>query len=148
EAGSRGREHQRYVPDTSPHHPAWRMGKLPQLEHRGEPHDPAENERPGHESRKRLRTAFRSGEHADEHAAGLSLTQGCPRGTNGSMSMLGAVKDVFVNRAMRLMSDPRLSRVIGDPRVMNAAMKAVSLGGSVKNEFDRASRFAAGLLGL
>jgi hypothetical protein len=64
------------------------------------------------------------------------------------MSMLGAVKDVMVGRAMRLMSDPRLSRVMGDPRVMTAAMKAVSLGGTVKAELDRASRFAAGLLGL
>jgi hypothetical protein len=64
------------------------------------------------------------------------------------MSMFGAFKDVVVGRAMRLMSDPRLSRVMGDPRVMNAAMKAVSLGGSVKSELDRASRFAAGLLGL
>jgi len=62
--------------------------------------------------------------------------------------MLGAVKDAMVGRAMRLMSDPRLSRVIGDPRVMNAAMKAVSLGGAVKTEIDRASRFAAGLFGL
>jgi hypothetical protein len=64
------------------------------------------------------------------------------------MSMLGAFKEVMVGRAMRLMSDPRLSRVMGDPRVMNAAMKAVSLGGTVKSELDRASRFAAGLLGL
>jgi hypothetical protein len=64
------------------------------------------------------------------------------------MSVLGAVKEVVVGRAMRLMSDPRLSRVMGDPRVMNAAMKAVSLGGAVKSELDRASRFAAGLLGL
>ena len=62
--------------------------------------------------------------------------------------MFGTVKDVVVGRAMRLMSDPRLSRVMGDPRVMNAAMKAVSLGGSVKTELDRASRFAAGLFGL
>jgi hypothetical protein len=37
---------------------------------------------------------------------------------------------------------------MGDPRVLNAAMKAVSLGGSVKSELDRASRFAAGLFGL
>jgi len=46
------------------------------------------------------------------------------------------------------MGDPRVSRVVGDPRVLNAAMKAVSLGGSVKSELDRASRFAAGLFGL
>jgi hypothetical protein len=64
------------------------------------------------------------------------------------MSMLGSVKDVVLGRAMRLMSDPRLSRVMGDPRVMNAAMKAMSLGGTVKAELDKASRFAAGVLGL
>jgi hypothetical protein len=64
------------------------------------------------------------------------------------MSMIGAVKDVVVGKAMRLMSDPRLSRMMGDPRVMNAAMKAMSVGGNVKAEFDRASRFAASVLGL
>ena len=64
------------------------------------------------------------------------------------MSMLDTVKDVVVGRAMRLMSDPRLSRVMGDPRVMNVAMKAVGVGGTIKNELDRASRFAAGLFGL
>lgn len=64
------------------------------------------------------------------------------------MSIVGSVKDVFVGRAMRLMSDPRVSRVMGDPRVMNAAMKAVGFGGTIKAELDRASRFAAGLLGL
>jgi hypothetical protein len=64
------------------------------------------------------------------------------------MSMLDAVKDVVVGRAMRLMSDPRVSRVMGDPRLMNVAMKAVGLGSTVKAELDRASRFAAGLFGL
>ena len=62
--------------------------------------------------------------------------------------MIGAVKDMVIGRAMRLMSDPRLSRVMGDPRVMNAAMRAMSVGGSVKAELDRASRFAAGVLGF
>ena len=62
--------------------------------------------------------------------------------------MLDSVKDAVLGRAMRLMSDPRLSRVMGDPRVMNAAMKAVGVGGTIKNELDRASRFAAGLFGL
>jgi hypothetical protein len=64
------------------------------------------------------------------------------------MSMLDSVKDAVLGRAMRLMSDPRLSRVMGDPRVMNVAMKAVGLGGAIKTELDRASRFAAGLFGL
>ena len=62
--------------------------------------------------------------------------------------MFDSVKDAVLGRAMRLMSDPRLSRVMGDPRVMNVAMKAVGLGGAVKTELDRATRFAAGLFGL
>ena len=62
--------------------------------------------------------------------------------------MLASVKDAVLGRAMRMMSDPRVSRVMGDPRVMNAAMKAVGVGGTIKNELDRASRFAAGLFGL
>ena len=64
------------------------------------------------------------------------------------MSMLDAVKDRVVGQAMRLMSDPRISRVMGDQRVMSAAMKAVGVGGSIKAELDRATRFAAGLLGF
>jgi len=62
--------------------------------------------------------------------------------------MLDAVKDRVVGQAMRLMSDPRISRVMGDQRVMSAAMKAVGVGGSIKAELDRATRFAAGLLGF
>ena len=62
--------------------------------------------------------------------------------------MLDSVKDAVLGRAMRIVSDPRLSRVMGDPRVMNVAMKAVGLGGAVKTELDRATRFAAGLFGL
>jgi hypothetical protein len=64
------------------------------------------------------------------------------------MSMFDAVKDRVVGQAMRLMSDPRLSRVMGDQRVMNVAMKAVGVGGSIKAELDRATRFAAGVLGF
>ena len=62
--------------------------------------------------------------------------------------MIGAMKDMMIGRAMRLMTDPRVSRLMGDPRVMNAAMRAMSVGGTMKAELDRASRFAAGLLGF
>ena len=62
--------------------------------------------------------------------------------------MIGSMKDAVLGRAMRLMSDPRVARLMGDPRVMNAAMKAMSVGGTMKAELDRASRFAAGLLGF
>jgi hypothetical protein len=64
------------------------------------------------------------------------------------MSMLDAVKTRVVGQAMRLMSDPRVSRMLGDQRVMNVAMKAVGVGGSIKAELDRATRFAAGVLGF
>jgi hypothetical protein len=64
------------------------------------------------------------------------------------MSMLDSVKEKVVGQAMRLISDPRISRVMGDQRVMNVAMKAVGVGGSIKAELDRATRFAAGLLGF
>ena len=62
--------------------------------------------------------------------------------------MFGAVKDMMIGRAMRLMSDPRVSRIMGDPRIMNVAMRAMSVGGTVKSELDRATRFAAGVLGF
>lgn len=64
------------------------------------------------------------------------------------MSMFGSLKDVVVGRAVRLMSDPRLTKVASDPRVMNAAMKALSLGGTVKTELSKATRVAAGVFGL
>jgi hypothetical protein len=38
--------------------------------------------------------------------------------------------------------------VMGNPKLINAAMKAMSLGGSVKSEVDKATRFAAGVFGF
>lgn len=67
---------------------------------------------------------------------------------NGRMSLLGSVKDVVVGRAIRLMSDPRITKVASSPRVMNAAMKALSVGGTVKNELSKATRVAAGVFGI
>lgn len=64
------------------------------------------------------------------------------------MSILGTVKDVVVGRAMKLAGDPRVTKLVTDPRVMNAAMKAMSVGGSIKQELDRAGRLAAGVFGL
>jgi hypothetical protein len=64
------------------------------------------------------------------------------------MSMFGSLKDVVVGQAVRLMSAPRLTKVASDPRVMSAAMKALSLGGTVKTELGKATRMAAGVFGL
>ena len=62
--------------------------------------------------------------------------------------MFNTVKDAVMGQAMRLMGDPRLSNLMGNPKVINAAMKAMSLGGSVKSEVDKAARFAAGVFGF
>lgn len=64
------------------------------------------------------------------------------------MSVFNSVKDAVMGQAMRLMSDPRLSKVMGNPKVVSAAMKAMNLGGSVKAEMDKATRFAAGVFGF
>lgn len=64
------------------------------------------------------------------------------------MSILNSVKDVVLGRAMKLAGDPRVTKLVTDPRVMNAAMKAMSLGGQIKGELDKAGRLAAGVFGL
>jgi hypothetical protein len=64
------------------------------------------------------------------------------------MSLLGSCKDVIVGRAVRLMSDPRLTKLASSPRVMNAAMKALSVGGNVKTELTKATRLVAGAFGI
>ena len=53
-----------------------------------------------------------------------------------------------MGQAMRLAGSPRVSKLASDPRLMNAAMKALSLGGSVKSGMDKAGGVAAGVLGL
>ena len=65
-----------------------------------------------------------------------------------AMSLLGSMKEAVVGHAMRLVSDPRLAKVASNPRVMNAAMKALSLGGSMKAEIDKATRLAASVFGI
>lgn len=46
------------------------------------------------------------------------------------------------------MSDPRLTKVASNPLVMNAAMKALSLGGVIRTEMGKATRLAAGVFGI
>ena len=64
------------------------------------------------------------------------------------MSVLNSIKDTLVGQAMRLAGNPRVTKMMGDPRLMNAAMKAMSLGGAVKTNMDKAGRLAAGVFGL
>lgn len=62
--------------------------------------------------------------------------------------MLNSFKDALVGQAMKLAGNPRVTKLMGDPRLMNAAMKAMSLGGAVKTNMDKAGRLAAGVFGL
>jgi hypothetical protein len=64
------------------------------------------------------------------------------------MSVITSIKDIMVGQAMRLAGNPRVSKLASDPRLMNVAMKALSLGGSVKSGMDKASGMAAGVFGL
>jgi hypothetical protein len=64
------------------------------------------------------------------------------------MSMMNSLKDVLLGQAMKLAGNPRVTKLVSDPRVMNAAMKAMSLGGAVKTNMDKAGRLAAGVFGL
>ena len=61
---------------------------------------------------------------------------------------MNSLKDVLVGQAMKLAGNPRVTKLVSDPRVMNAAMKAMSLGGAVKTNMDKAERLAAGVFGL
>ncbi len=53
-----------------------------------------------------------------------------------------------MGQALRLAGNPRVSKLASDPRLMNAAMKALSLGGTLKSGMDRAGGLAAGAFGL
>lgn len=53
-----------------------------------------------------------------------------------------------MDQAMKLAGNPRVAKLMGDPRLMNTAMKAMSLGGAVKEQMDKAGRLAAGVFGL
>jgi hypothetical protein len=64
------------------------------------------------------------------------------------MAVIKSIKDVVVGQAFKLAGSPRVSKLVSDPRLMNAAMKAVSVGGTVKTSLDKAGRLAAGTFGL
>lgn len=65
-----------------------------------------------------------------------------------TMPVLKSIKDVVVGQAFKLAGSPRVSKLVSDPRLMNAAMKAMSVGGAVKSNLDKAGRLAAGAFGL
>jgi polyhydroxyalkanoate synthesis regulator phasin len=64
------------------------------------------------------------------------------------MAFFNTLKDAAVGQAMKLASSPRVTKLVSDPRLMNAAMKAMSFGGAVKANLDKATRLAAGAFGI
>jgi hypothetical protein len=64
------------------------------------------------------------------------------------MAFFQTLKDVAVGQAMKFASSPTVTRLVSDPRLMNAAMKAMNLGGAVKANLDKATRLAAGAFGI
>jgi hypothetical protein len=64
------------------------------------------------------------------------------------MSLFSSLKEAVVNQALKVAGDPRITKMVTDPRVMNAAMKAMTVGTSVKTNMDRCGRMAAGAFGL
>ena len=64
------------------------------------------------------------------------------------MSIFNTVKDTVIGQAMKLAASPRVTKLVSDPRLMNAAMRAMSLGGAIKGNADKAGRMAAGVFGL
>ena len=64
------------------------------------------------------------------------------------MSFINSVRDAVMGQAMKLASNPRVTKLATDPRLMNAAMKAMNLGSAVRTNMDKAGKLAAGTFGL
>jgi hypothetical protein len=65
-----------------------------------------------------------------------------------AMSLFQTLKETVVGQAMKVAASPRVTKLVSDPRLMNAAMKAMSFGGAVKTNFDKAGRMAATVFGF
>jgi hypothetical protein len=63
------------------------------------------------------------------------------------MSLMSTLREKMVGQAMKFASSPTVSKLATDPRLMNAAMKAMNLGSAVKTNLDRAGKMAAGTFG-
>ena len=76
------------------------------------------------------------------------MTWGVARvNTSVAMSFINSLRDKVVGQAMKFASSPTVTKLATDPRLMNAAMKAMNLGSTVKTNLDRAGKMAAGTFG-
>jgi len=64
------------------------------------------------------------------------------------MSIFNSVKDMVIGQAMKVASDPRVTGIVTNPKVMETAMKAMQVGGTVKEKIDEAGRIASSALGF
>jgi hypothetical protein len=64
------------------------------------------------------------------------------------MSLFNSLKDVVIGQAMKMAANPKVTKLVSDPRLMNAAMKAMSIGGAVKTNMDKAGTLCATVFGL
>lgn len=62
--------------------------------------------------------------------------------------MIDKLKQQAMRRAMKLASDPRVTKVMADPRFMNAIMKGLQLRGRIQSEIDARLRAIASALNL
>jgi hypothetical protein len=53
-----------------------------------------------------------------------------------SLEMRVAFKEQFMNKALTLLSDPRVSKLLSDPRVMSGVVSAMKLQSEVKRNFE------------
>lgn len=58
------------------------------------------------------------------------------------------IKSFLKKRSMELISDPKVAKLMQDPRVMKVAMQAFQLRGKVQDQIDQNVEKAANSLGL
>jgi len=64
------------------------------------------------------------------------------------MPVFQSIKDIVVGQALKLAGSPKVSQLVSDPRLMNAAMKVMGAGGAIKANMDKAGKLAASTFGL
>ena len=62
--------------------------------------------------------------------------------------MLRKVKKAAMNQAMKLMSNPKVGKLLSDPRVMNAITKGFEVHGQIRNHVEGKLRTLANSLNL
>jgi BMFP domain-containing protein YqiC len=62
--------------------------------------------------------------------------------------MMKQIKKAALNQAMKLMSNPKVGKMLSDPRVMNAITKGFEVHGQIRNHVEGKLRSLANTLNL